>query len=135
MTPHQPMNAQAGSQTIRRPSHSGIVRLFSCSSGGWSRGFPFGRGDLRLPQNGGRRGVHFRRNQSLLQGEGDALFSFQHYFVSSSSNRLIGSFSVCSFQISHFKIPRYVLFVDSYPLTPSGKVISEILAFASEMTY
>lgn len=30
--------------------------------------------------------------------------------------------SVC-FQISHFKIPRYILFVTSYPLTISGKVI------------
>ncbi|CDQ94730.1 unnamed protein product [Oncorhynchus mykiss] len=26
------------------------------------------------------------------------------------------------FQISHFKIPHYVVFVDSYPLTASGKV-------------
>jgi len=25
-------------------------------------------------------------------------------------------------QISHFKIPHYVIFVDSYPLTVSGKV-------------
>lgn len=33
--------------------------------------------------------------------------------------------SVC-FQISHFKIPRYVLFVTSYPLTTSGKVILTI---------
>lgn len=32
----------------------------------------------------------------------------------------------CSFQISHFKIPRYVLFVTSYPLTITGKVISQI---------
>lgn len=29
---------------------------------------------------------------------------------------------VC-FQVSHFKIPRYILFVTSYPLTTSGKVI------------
>lgn len=31
----------------------------------------------------------------------------------------------CSFQISHFKIPRYVLFVTSYPLTITGKVLSQ----------
>ena len=27
-------------------------------------------------------------------------------------------------QIAHFKIPRYVIFVDRYPLTVSGKVSS-----------
>uniref|UniRef100_A0AAX7UV96 Medium-chain acyl-CoA ligase ACSF2, mitochondrial n=1 Tax=Astatotilapia calliptera TaxID=8154 RepID=A0AAX7UV96_ASTCA len=34
----------------------------------------------------------------------------------------------CKGQISHFKIPRYVLFVTSYPLTITGKVISSVLA-------
>lgn len=29
-----------------------------------------------------------------------------------------------SFQIAHFKTPRYVLFVSSYPLTVTGKVIT-----------
>ena len=28
----------------------------------------------------------------------------------------------CKGRIAHFKIPKYVVFVDSYPLTPSGKV-------------
>lgn len=30
--------------------------------------------------------------------------------------------AVVSSQISHFKIPRYIVFVDQYPLTISGKV-------------
>uniref|UniRef100_A0A669E0H5 Medium-chain acyl-CoA ligase ACSF2, mitochondrial n=1 Tax=Oreochromis niloticus TaxID=8128 RepID=A0A669E0H5_ORENI len=33
----------------------------------------------------------------------------------------------CKGQISHFKIPRYILFVTSYPLTITGKVISSVL--------
>jgi len=28
----------------------------------------------------------------------------------------------CSGQIAHFKVPRYVRFVDSFPMTVSGKV-------------
>ena len=33
-------------------------------------------------------------------------------------------FNICSlfFQISHFKIPRYIKFIDEYPLTVTGKV-------------
>lgn len=31
-------------------------------------------------------------------------------------------FIICSYQIAHFKTPRYVLFVSSYPLTVTGKV-------------
>ncbi|XP_028310668.1 acyl-CoA synthetase family member 2, mitochondrial-like [Gouania willdenowi] len=38
----------------------------------------------------------------------------------SSSTEEIRSF--CKGQISHFKIPHYVMFVDSYPLTASGKI-------------
>ncbi|XP_043944974.1 medium-chain acyl-CoA ligase ACSF2, mitochondrial-like [Protopterus annectens] len=34
----------------------------------------------------------------------------------------------CKGQISHFKIPRYVVFVKSYPMTASGKVQKYILA-------
>uniref|UniRef100_A0A672YFP1 Medium-chain acyl-CoA ligase ACSF2, mitochondrial n=1 Tax=Sphaeramia orbicularis TaxID=375764 RepID=A0A672YFP1_9TELE len=34
----------------------------------------------------------------------------------------------CKNNIAHFKIPRYVLFVTSYPLTVTGKVISPTLA-------
>lgn len=64
----------------------------------------------------------------------NSLFKTVLYFIF-PSNTLISSLAVCSFQIAHFKIPRHVLFVNSYPLTPSGKVISKILAFASEMTY
>uniref|UniRef100_A0A3B4ULS1 Medium-chain acyl-CoA ligase ACSF2, mitochondrial n=1 Tax=Seriola dumerili TaxID=41447 RepID=A0A3B4ULS1_SERDU len=33
----------------------------------------------------------------------------------------------CKGQISHFKIPHYVIFVDSYPLTVSGKIKKNIL--------
>uniref|UniRef100_A0A8C9YJJ9 Medium-chain acyl-CoA ligase ACSF2, mitochondrial n=1 Tax=Sander lucioperca TaxID=283035 RepID=A0A8C9YJJ9_SANLU len=33
----------------------------------------------------------------------------------------------CKGQISHFKIPHYVIFVDSYPLTASGKIKKNIL--------
>ncbi|XP_054463456.1 medium-chain acyl-CoA ligase ACSF2, mitochondrial-like [Anoplopoma fimbria] len=33
----------------------------------------------------------------------------------------------CKGQISHFKIPHYVIFVDSYPLTVSGKVKKNVL--------
>ncbi|MDR1971346.1 MAG: AMP-binding protein [Treponema sp.] len=33
----------------------------------------------------------------------------------------------CRGQISRFKIPRYIFFVDSYPLTPSGKIQKFIL--------
>jgi fatty-acyl-CoA synthase len=33
----------------------------------------------------------------------------------------------CRGQISRFKIPKYVFFVDSYPLTPSGKIQKFIL--------
>ncbi|XP_051244234.1 medium-chain acyl-CoA ligase ACSF2, mitochondrial-like [Dicentrarchus labrax] len=33
----------------------------------------------------------------------------------------------CKGQISHFKIPHYVFFVDSYPLTASGKIKKNIL--------
>ena len=33
-------------------------------------------------------------------------------------------FNICSlsFQISHFKIPRYIKFIDEFPLTVTGKV-------------
>ncbi|XP_035763933.1 medium-chain acyl-CoA ligase ACSF2, mitochondrial-like [Neolamprologus brichardi] len=43
----------------------------------------------------------------------------------SSSAEEIRAF--CKGQISHFKIPHYVLFVDSYPLTVSGKIKKNIL--------
>jgi fatty-acyl-CoA synthase len=33
----------------------------------------------------------------------------------------------CRGQISRFKIPRYVFFVDSFPLTPSGKIQKYLL--------
>jgi fatty-acyl-CoA synthase len=33
----------------------------------------------------------------------------------------------CRGQISRFKIPRYVFFVDAYPLTPSGKIQKYLL--------
>ncbi|XP_074512606.1 medium-chain acyl-CoA ligase ACSF2, mitochondrial-like [Sebastes fasciatus] len=33
----------------------------------------------------------------------------------------------CKGQISHFKIPHYVMFVDSYPLTASGKIKKNVL--------
>jgi fatty-acyl-CoA synthase len=33
----------------------------------------------------------------------------------------------CRGQISRFKIPKYVFFVDSYPLTPSGKIQKYLL--------
>jgi fatty-acyl-CoA synthase len=33
----------------------------------------------------------------------------------------------CKDQISHFKIPRYIIFVDSFPLTITGKVQKFIL--------
>ncbi|XP_049601035.1 medium-chain acyl-CoA ligase ACSF2, mitochondrial-like isoform X1 [Syngnathus scovelli] len=33
----------------------------------------------------------------------------------------------CKGQIAHFKIPRYVVFVDSYPMTASGKIKKNIL--------
>ncbi|KAF1379587.1 hypothetical protein PFLUV_G00177590 [Perca fluviatilis] len=33
----------------------------------------------------------------------------------------------CKGQISHFKIPHYVIFVDSYPLTVSGKIKKNVL--------
>uniref|UniRef100_A0A672YMU0 Medium-chain acyl-CoA ligase ACSF2, mitochondrial n=1 Tax=Sphaeramia orbicularis TaxID=375764 RepID=A0A672YMU0_9TELE len=33
----------------------------------------------------------------------------------------------CKGQISHFKIPKYVMFVDSYPLTASGKIKKNVL--------
>nr|XP_043907143.1 medium-chain acyl-CoA ligase ACSF2, mitochondrial-like [Solea senegalensis] len=33
----------------------------------------------------------------------------------------------CKGQISHFKIPHYVMFVDSYPLTVSGKIKKNVL--------
>lgn len=35
---------------------------------------------------------------------------------------LLASSAVCAVQIAHFKIPRYILFVTSYPLTAIGKV-------------
>ncbi|XP_069005088.1 medium-chain acyl-CoA ligase ACSF2, mitochondrial-like [Embiotoca jacksoni] len=38
----------------------------------------------------------------------------------------------CKGQISHFKIPNYVMFVDSYPLTASGKVKKNLLKEAME---
>jgi fatty-acyl-CoA synthase len=34
----------------------------------------------------------------------------------------------CRGQISRFKIPRYVFFVDYYPLTPSGKIQNYLLS-------
>uniref|UniRef100_A0A669EH36 Medium-chain acyl-CoA ligase ACSF2, mitochondrial n=1 Tax=Oreochromis niloticus TaxID=8128 RepID=A0A669EH36_ORENI len=43
----------------------------------------------------------------------------------SSSAEEIRAF--CKGQLSHFKIPHYVLFVDSYPLTVSGKIKKNIL--------
>lgn len=43
-----------------------------------------------------------------------------------TSRTLISFLCTCCFQIAHFNIPRYVLFFTSYPLTPSGKVISRI---------
>jgi fatty-acyl-CoA synthase len=33
----------------------------------------------------------------------------------------------CRGQISRFKIPRYIFFVDAYPLTPSGKIQKYLL--------
>jgi fatty-acyl-CoA synthase len=33
----------------------------------------------------------------------------------------------CRGKISRFKIPRYVFFVDNYPLTPSGKIQKYLL--------
>lgn len=38
----------------------------------------------------------------------------------------------CKGQISHFKIPKYVMFVDSYPLTASGKIKKNELKDAME---
>lgn len=38
----------------------------------------------------------------------------------------------CKGQISHFKIPQYVMFVDSYPLTASGKIKKNELKEAME---
>ncbi|XP_070779058.1 medium-chain acyl-CoA ligase ACSF2, mitochondrial-like [Enoplosus armatus] len=38
----------------------------------------------------------------------------------------------CKGQISHFKIPHYVVFVDSYPLTASGKIKKNTLKEAME---
>ncbi|XP_071778942.1 medium-chain acyl-CoA ligase ACSF2, mitochondrial-like [Centroberyx gerrardi] len=38
----------------------------------------------------------------------------------------------CKGQISHFKIPRYVMFVDAYPLTASGKIQKNKLREAME---
>uniref|UniRef100_H3CF56 Medium-chain acyl-CoA ligase ACSF2, mitochondrial n=1 Tax=Tetraodon nigroviridis TaxID=99883 RepID=H3CF56_TETNG len=43
----------------------------------------------------------------------------------SSSAEEIKAF--CKGQISHFKIPHYVVFVDSYPLTVSGKIKKHVL--------
>merc|ERR1719369_1190926 len=34
----------------------------------------------------------------------------------------------CKGQITHYKIPRYILFVDSYPLTVTGKIQKHILS-------
>ncbi|XP_028310954.1 acyl-CoA synthetase family member 2, mitochondrial-like [Gouania willdenowi] len=48
----------------------------------------------------------------------------------SSSTEEIRSF--CKGQISHFKIPHYVMFVDSYPLTASGKIKKKELKAAME---
>ncbi|KAA8585187.1 hypothetical protein FQN60_003881 [Etheostoma spectabile] len=39
----------------------------------------------------------------------------------------------CKGQISHFKIPHYVIFVDSYPLTASGKIKKNTLKEEMEM--
>lgn len=38
----------------------------------------------------------------------------------------------CTGQISHFKMPHYVIFVDSYPLTASGKIKKNLLKEAME---
>ncbi|XP_034563362.1 medium-chain acyl-CoA ligase ACSF2, mitochondrial [Notolabrus celidotus] len=38
----------------------------------------------------------------------------------------------CKGQMAHFKVPRYVLFVDSYPLTVTGKIQKNILRDISE---
>lgn len=49
-----------------------------------------------------------------------------HHIAGIKSKTHISFLCTCCFQIAHFNIPRYVLFFTSYPLTPSGKVISRI---------
>lgn len=44
--------------------------------------------------------------------------NLQCYFLTS----ILVTFLSCIFQIAHYKIPRYITFVDEFPLTVTGKV-------------
>lgn len=45
---------------------------------------------------------------------------------------MINLFDACLFQISHFKIPKYVQFLTEFPKTGSGKIKKHILKAAME---
>ena len=65
------------------------------------------------------RGQHQRGGrQSILQGKGDDCVENVAY--NGSTVPCKETFSII--QIAHFKIPRYVLFVDSFPTTVTGKI-------------
>lgn len=113
--------------------------FFLCVSGGWSGWFSTGWGGVRLHQTDGWAGVHWRGNQGLLQGEGEAsssLSTFPNelqllYISFACQTRSLAPPFVGFFQIAYYKIPHYVLFVTSYPLTASGKVGPHTLLFAA----
>lgn len=108
--------------------------------GGGSEGQPDGGGNLCLHSSEKWGGGHARGDQGFLQREGgslnappnDGAWFFSPFSLPATqptvpfSNPMTftqpHALSPSGLQISHFKIPRYIVFVTNYPLTVTGKV-------------
>ena len=65
-------------------------------------------------------GFFHRYSNTVVRLPGRDYFTNAHYFKPDMYKSLLGASLLI--QITHYKIPRYIKFVDSFPMTVSGKV-------------